>query len=183
MDPRTHWNRPSTRSQDHTSSVSIWNCENDASHSWIVISRGMNKYVVEENFTQKQENLSTTKIWQPVLTQANPSRQNTREPNLVSKMFVQIDQRKWKDIVAVDFVSNRSLSWRVSKTMTKMLRNHGSHREDDRAIDGGTLLLTLCLDVKYENAGNWRQEKNSVLHESRRSHSLHACHPRSLWRC
>ena len=65
----------------------------------------------------------------------NPSRPPIPQSNLVSKMFVPNDQRKWDGIPAVDYVSRRSFPWRVSKIMTKMLRLHGSHREDDGAID------------------------------------------------
>ena len=54
---------------------------------------------------------------------------------------------------AVDYVNKRSLSYRVSKTMTRVLRLHGSHREDDGAIDWSTLLPMLCRD--YENASEW----------------------------
>ena len=39
--------------------------------------------------------------------------------------------------------------------MTKRLRHHGSHREDDGAIDWNTLLLVLCLDYENENAWDW----------------------------
>ena len=41
----------------------------------------------------------------------------------LSKIFVPIDQRKWNDISAVDYVIQRSLSYRVSKTMTQVLRH------------------------------------------------------------
>ena len=37
--------------------------------------------------------------------------------------------------------------------MTRILRHHGSHREDDGAIDWSTLLLVLCH--VHENASDW----------------------------
>ena len=51
--------------------------------------------------------------------------------------------------------SPRSLSWRVSKIMTKMLRHRGCHRGDDGATDWNTLLPMLCRDFENENAGRW----------------------------
>ena len=39
--------------------------------------------------------------------------------------------------------------------MTKMLPHHGSHREDDGAIDWNALLPMLCRDFQCENAGKW----------------------------
>ena len=36
--------------------------------------------------------------------------------------------------------------------MTRILRRHGSHREDDGAIDWNTLLLLLCRDHEHETA-------------------------------
>ena len=41
-----------------------------------------------------------------------------------------------------DESESRILSYRVSKTMTKILQHHGSHREDDGAIDW--FLCYLC---------------------------------------
>ena len=73
--------------------------------------------------------------------------------------FVPIDQRKWNDIPAVDYVSRRSLSWRVLKIIAKMLRHQGSGREDDVAIDWNTLLPLLCRDYEYENAGRWTNKE------------------------
>ena len=63
-----------------------------------------------------------------------------------SKMFVPIDQRKWKDIAALDYVDKGSLSLSVSKTMTQILRHRGLHRETSAAMDWDTLLLTSCRD-------------------------------------
>ena len=77
-----------------------------------------------------------------------------------SKMFAPIDQRKWKDILVVD---EGSLSFRVSKTMTRILRHQGSHREDDGAMDWDTLLHMPCRN--YENASKWtNSEWLDLLH-------------------
>ena len=68
-------------------------------------------------------------------------------------MLVPIDQRKWKDIPAVDYVNKRSVSYRVPKTMARILRHQGFDREDDGAMDWNTLLPLFCRDS--ENASEW----------------------------
>ena len=72
-------------------------------------------------------------------------------------MFVLIDQRRWKDILAVDYVDKRSLSFRVSTTMTRIPRHQGSRREEDGARDWKTLLHMVCRDD--ENAPKWTNSK------------------------
>ena len=61
-------------------------------------------------------------------------------------MAAPIDQRKWKDILAVGYGDQRSLSFSGSKTMTQTLRHQGSHRGDDGAMDWNTLLHMQCRD-------------------------------------
>ena len=69
--------------------------QNDGSQSWIVISRGMNKYVSElpeENGKSIHHEEATTSTGRP------------------------IDQRNWKDIPDMDHVDERSLSFNVSSS-------------------------------------------------------------------
>ena len=68
-------------------------------------------------------------------------------------MFVPSDQRKWNDILAVDYINKGSLSFGVSKTMTRIIRHRGLHQETDGAMDWGILLPMLCRD--YGNALRW----------------------------
>ena len=56
-----------------------------------------------------------------------------------SSVVVQIDQRKWNDILAVDYVDEVSLFFRVSKTMTRTPRHRGLHREADVAMEWNIL--------------------------------------------
>ena len=82
--------------------------------------------------------LSRTERWQPGTEKPVATRhrgQSSPQSNLVSYMCVPPDHRKWNEVPAVDDVSKRSLSWRVSQIVTKILRHRGSHREDDGAID------------------------------------------------
>ena len=68
-------------------------------------------------------------------------------------MVVPIDQQKWKDIPAVDYVDQGSLSFSDSKTMTRILRHRGLHRERDGAMDWDIWLLMLCRE--YGKALRW----------------------------
>ena len=68
-------------------------------------------------------------------------------------MFVPIDQRKWKDIPAVHYVDKGLLSFSVSKTMVRIPRHRGFHREDDGAMDWDTLLHMLSRDC--DGAPKW----------------------------
>ena len=108
----------------------------DGSLSWIVISRRMNKYVekrIKMKSVHHEEIVTGSGTEKPVATKQKG--QSRPQSYLVSKMFLPIDQGQWKDIPAVDDVRKRSLSWRVSKIMTNMLRHHGVHREDGGASD------------------------------------------------
>ena len=83
----------------------------------------MNEYVVElseENRKSVHFEEMVTGTGRPVATE----QKEQSNPRLLSfsKMFVPIDQRKWKDILAVDYIDEGSLSFSVSKTMTRILR-------------------------------------------------------------
>ena len=108
----------------------------DGSRSWIVISRWMNKYVnelPEENGKSSHYEEVVTGTERPVATKQKE--QSSPPLPSLSTMVVPIDQRKWKDIPAVDYVDKGSLSFSVSKTMTRILRHRGLHRETNGAMD------------------------------------------------
>ena len=50
----------------------------------------------------------------------------------------------WNDILAVEYVAEESLSLSVSKSMTRIQRHRGLHREVDGAMKWNTLLHMLC---------------------------------------
>ena len=136
----------------------IWNIM-----EWkFVISRGMNKDV-EEIFEEQGESACHEDMVTGSGTEKSVATKQKKQAGPqsypVSKTFVPVDHWKWNDISAVDYVSKGSLSWRVSKIMTKMLRHHGLHREDDRVIDWNSLLPTLYRDFERENAGRWSSKE------------------------
>ena len=119
--------------------------KNDGSQSWIVISRSMNKQVNE-----LPEGNGKSILYEEVVTgkgrpfATKQKEQSTPPLPSLSTMVVPIDHRKWKDISAVDFVDKGSLSFSISKTMTRILRHRGLHRETDGAMDGDLLSPMLC---------------------------------------
>ena len=115
--------------------------------SWIVISRRMNTYVnepPEENGKSVHNEEVTTGAGTPVATKQKE--QSAQPFSSLSTMVVPVDQRKWKDILAVDFVDKGSLSFSVSKTMTRILRHRGLYREADGAMDWNILSPMFCRD-------------------------------------
>ena len=153
MDPRTHEDRPSTWSQSHVSfgTVRTWSSSEILENLRIPLvdchfqrdeKSKLEKFSKKKGESVYHEGMATSSgTGKPVATKHKG--QPSPRSNPVSKMFAPIDQRKWHDIPAVDYVSKRSLSWRVSKIMTKMVRHHGSHREDDGAIDWNTLTFVM----------------------------------------
>ena len=78
--------------------------KNDASHSRIVISRGMNMYV-EELYEENEESIHYEE--EPVATKHKG--QPSPPSHSFSKMFVSIEQRRWNDILAVGYVNKEIL--------------------------------------------------------------------------
>ena len=120
----------------HGIEIKIDSMKNDGCQSWIVISRGMNKYVnelPEENGKSIHCEEETTSVGRPFATKQKE--QSTPPLLSLSTIAVPIHQRKWKDSLAVDYVDNGSVSFSVSKTMTRILRHRRLHREADGAME------------------------------------------------
>ena len=117
----------------------------NGSYSWIVISGGPNRHVDESWRDQEDppkvvEMVSSTSVEQSHArtssTEETPASKQQEQPilmNYLSEEFIQIDRRKWNDIVAGDDVARYPLAWKNSKRLTALVR----HRElDHREIDG-----------------------------------------------
>ena len=116
-----------------------------------------------KKFTEKKENLSTTKRWQRVLARGTPSRPNTRDNQvqnhiLSPKCSYQLTNGSGM-IFLPSVTSVKDRCHGDSKIETKMLRHDGSHREDDEAIDWSALLPWLCRDFENENVGRWSNKE------------------------
>ena len=143
----------------HASSVSMWNWNQSWIHEGWLIS-------MEDCDLQRDEQIrwrtSRRKWWIYSLQRSDHKHGETRcdrtEGTTKSTIFVLKDVRAhWP--TEVEWYSCRRprqqqvLSYRVSKTVTRTQRHHGSHREDDGATDWNTLLPMLFRD--HENARGW----------------------------
>ena len=80
----------------------------DGSLSWVVVSKGFNKYVVELH--EKMKNIHYDEMATGMENKEQPSPPSHSFSNLLAPN----DQRKWNATPATDYVRKRSLSYRVS---------------------------------------------------------------------
>ena len=103
----------------------------------------MNKYtneLPEENEKSNHTEEMTTDTVRLVATKQKE--QSTPPVSSLSTIVVPIDQRKWKDIPAADYVDNGSFSFSVSKTI-RMQRHRGLHRQTDGAMQWN--IVVICV--------------------------------------
>ena len=99
----------------------------DVSISWVLISRGTNRFVEELQFydpdysPESRELANHTSVGKPhamlASTEETRASQQRTQSNLMnnhSKNFIPLGERKWNDILAYD-VNGRTLEFRVSK--------------------------------------------------------------------
>ena len=102
----------------------------DGSNSWIVISRGPNRYVDDSWHDQddspdnggmvsstsvERSHAMTSSIEE---TRASKPQAQSSLMNYFSKELIEIDEKKWNDIPACDTVERSSLGWNISKRLT-----------------------------------------------------------------
>ena len=122
----------------HGIEIRIWSVSQDNSHSWVRISHGTNKHVVESNYNntevpadlpEEQASQSSVKVFAArSKAKAKPQRRETSElPSTIP-----MNEREWIDIEPAE----PSLSaYEVSKKVISLLRhNQTVQREEDGAI-------------------------------------------------
>ena len=138
--------------------IGVTSLKNGGSQSWIVISRGVNKHVDE----LPEEN-GTSIHFEEVTTGTG------RNNRLHNYLHCRRCQCRSIDGSGKTFLPSSTslrgyLTLTVSKTMTRILRHRGFHREDDGAMDWDTWLHMLCRDC--ENAPRWMNDEwLDLLHE------------------
>ena len=145
--------------------------KNDGSLSWLVVSRGTNTYV-EELYEEKGESVYDKEMATGFRARRNPSRRNTRDNQVHNRIpsprcSYQLTNGSLEDSdgdITTSFFSPRR--WWSDGLGLRM--------RERREMDGSGMAGSFSKK-------KW-QEKISALPEFRRSHSLDACHPRSLWR-
>ena len=121
----------------HGIEIRIWSLSQDISHSWVRISPGTNKYVVDSNYNktevpadlpEEQASQSSVKVIAArSKAKSKPQRETVELPSTVP-----INERKWIDIEPAE--SSLSAD-EVSKKVINLLRHCQTvQREDDGAV-------------------------------------------------
>ena len=160
--------------------IKIDSMQKDGTQSWMVISRGVGKYVTElavdhtKPFHYEEASSGTGQLV------AMEERQQLF-PSSSSSSTLPIKLRTWSDIPAVPKVIEDNC-YDISKIMTRILRHGGYPREEYGAIEWRKQLPMFHRENPEVKKWTRQQEKISVLLGLQRKHSVHACHPRPLWR-
>ena len=122
----------------HGIEIRIWSLSEDNSHSWVRISHGSNKFVIDSNYNntkipadlpEEQASQSSVKVFAArSKAKAKPQKRETVElPSTIP-----MNERKWIDIEP----ENSFLSWYViSKKVINLLRHSQTvQRENDGAV-------------------------------------------------
>ena len=146
----------------------IWSVSQDNSHSWVRISHGANKYVVDSNHKKKEipadqddEQASHSSVTVMAARSKAKTKPQKREP-VDAPSIIPMNERTWIDIEP----SEPSLCVRISKNVISLLRhNQTLQREEDGAIQFYRIKFHLRnIPHKYSiglmNVGNlvWQQE-------------------------
>ena len=132
--------------------IKIDSLQKDGTQSWIVISRGVNKYateLLEEN--RRPINYEGASPSAGTLAAMEQKEQFT--PSSSSSATLPIDQRKWNDIL---FGGLTIIFYTISKIMTGLLRHQGYLREDGGAIEWRNLLPLFYSD--YPEVQKWTKQ-------------------------
>ena len=155
----------------HGIEIRIWSLSQDNSHSWVRISHGSNKYVVDSNYNntevpadlpEEQASQSSVRVLAArSKAKAKPQKRETVE--LLST--IPMNERKWIDVEPAE----SSLSaYEVSKKVVNLLRHCQTiQREDDGAVQFWRIKFYLRINFHKTNIGRmivgkyaWHQEED-----------------------
>ena len=121
----------------HGIEIRIWSLSQDISHSWVRISYGTNKFVVDSNYnnTEVPANLPEEQASQSsvkVIAARSKAKSKPKRETVELPSTIPTNERKWIDIES----SEPSLSaYEVSKKVINLLRhNQTVQREEDGAV-------------------------------------------------
>ena len=145
----------------HGIEIRIWSVSQDNSQSWVRISHGTNKYVVDSNYNnteipadlpEEQASQSSVKVIAArSKAKAKPQKRETAE----LQSTIPMNERKWIDIEP----SEPSLSaYEVSKKVISLLRhNQTVQREEDGAIQ--VWRIKFHLRNQFSQISCWSDER------------------------
>ena len=179
--------------------IRIESVNKDNSHSWVIISLGLNKLVTDlsnKEFDVNEQETSDMKseefaLKTTVLAFASRSKATAKPRSSASAYSstrtVPICERSWTDVEPRTY---SQVAYPVSKRLTTLLRYGDLPREEDGAIEFWT--LKDCLRYEFENSRHWsdemwkngrrrrKQEKISILYWSIRTRNyLSPCSSRT----
>ena len=146
------------------SEIRIWSLNGDNTHSWVRISHGSNKFVIDSknNNTEVSDDLPEEQASQLKMkdfacrskAKAKPQR---REP-VDSPSIIPMNERNWIDIEP----GNSSLSaYEISKKVIHLLRHSQNvHREEDGAVQFWRIKENL--QNQFPHSPHWSDSKWKV---------------------
>ena len=151
--------------------IRIWSLSEDNTHSWVRISHGSNKFVMDSNNNdtevpedQPEEHALQLKVKDFACRSKAKAKPQRRKPAGSSSRIVPMDRRSWIDIEP----GNYSLSaYEVSKKIIHLLRHSQQvQREDDGAVHSGELknifrinLHKFLIGLTIVGKHVWQQEE------------------------
>ena len=155
----------------HGIEIRIWSLSQDNSHSWVRISYGTNKYVVDSNYNntevpadlpEEQASQSSVKV---IAARSKAKAKPQKRETVELPSTIPMNERKWIDIEPAE----PSLSaYEVSKKVINLLRhNQTVQREDDGAVQFWRIKFHLRNQFSQNLIGRmivgkfaWQQEED-----------------------
>ena len=149
----------------HGIEIRIWSLSQDNSHSWVRISYGTNKYVVDSNYNNTEEvpadlhedQASQTSV-KVIAARSKAKAKPQKRENVELPSTIPMNERKWIDIEPAE----PSLSaYEVSKKVINLLRhNQTVQREDDGAVQFWR--IKFHLRNQFPQISNWSDDRRKV---------------------
>ena len=125
----------------HEIEIRIWSLSEDNTHSWVRISHGSNKFVIDSNNTDTEvpedlpeEQALQLKVKDFACRSKAKAKPQSREPVDYSPSKIPMNERNWIDIEPGNYSLSLS-AYGVSKTVIHLLRHsQKAPREDDGAV-------------------------------------------------
>ena len=141
--------------------IRIWSTSEDNSHSWVRISRGSNKFVIDSNYNntevpadlpEEQASQSSAKVV-AARSKAKAKPQRTEPVDVPS--IIPMNERKWIDIEPAE----SSLSaYEVSKKLINLLRHCQTiQREDDGAVQFWR--IKSVIQNQFTQISHWSDDR------------------------
>ena len=156
----------------HGIEIRIWSLSEDNSQSWVRISHGSNKFVIDSNHNNTEipadlpEEHASQLIAKDFAARSNAkAKPQKREPVDYLPSIIPINERKWIDIEPGE---SSFSAYEVSKKVVNLLRHCQTvQREDDGAVQFWRIKFIIGINFHKYNTGQtivgyhaWQQEED-----------------------